>query len=145
MGFSRRVTQDGTKLRFPDTSRLLYEPKRFGHAFMFDSGSSTGEIIGHSKVLYLPPTQPVLLLLDRVTLRTITSHRRSLMPSRSDINGHSAQRQPATIILSSSTRVNAVAALRASSTTSFSIQIPGAPYRYDKARQTRPFRPKRRS
>ena len=23
---------------------------RFGHAFMFDSGSSTGEILGHSKV-----------------------------------------------------------------------------------------------
>lgn len=23
---------------------------RFGHAFMMDSGSSTGEIIGHSKV-----------------------------------------------------------------------------------------------
>ena len=39
---------------------------------MFDSGSSTGEIMGHSKVLY--PFQPVLSL-DQVTLRTITSHR----------------------------------------------------------------------
>ena len=25
---------------------------RFGHAFMMDSGSSTGEIIGHSKVCW---------------------------------------------------------------------------------------------
>lgn len=23
---------------------------RFGHAFMFDTGSSTGEVMGHSKV-----------------------------------------------------------------------------------------------
>jgi hypothetical protein len=39
---------------FADTRlELKQKPKRFGHAFMFDSGSSTGEIIGHSKVLYL--------------------------------------------------------------------------------------------
>jgi len=30
---------------------LKQKQKRFGHAFMFDTGSSTGEIIGHSKVI----------------------------------------------------------------------------------------------
>ena len=37
---------------FTDSNGTSYDA-RFGHAFMMDSGSSTGEIIGHSKVRML--------------------------------------------------------------------------------------------
>jgi hypothetical protein len=60
---------------------------------MFDSGSSTGEILGHSKVSSHP--WPIHARLDRECDYVLC---RSLMPSRSDVNGHSALRLLATII-----------------------------------------------
>ncbi len=59
---------------------------------MFDTGSSTGEIIGHSKVLLLAARS------GHVDDNYIPPPCRSLMQSRSDINGRSAQRQLATTI-----------------------------------------------
>ena len=40
-------------IKFGLNTSLILSESRFGAAFMMDTGSSTGEIMGHSKVSYM--------------------------------------------------------------------------------------------
>ena len=46
------ISQNSSSDRGSVIRVLITYCDRFGHAFMMDSGSSTGEIMGHSKVIY---------------------------------------------------------------------------------------------
>ncbi len=65
---------------------------RFGHAFMMDTGSSTGEIIGHSKVCWIDNYERVLTFprLSMLFPSVINDHL-ELLPLRTTTSSYSTR------------------------------------------------------
>lgn len=87
-----------------------------------DSGSSTGEIMGHSKVH--SPYQNTSHTAADYTLS------RSSMPSPFAISDHIVLRQPVMIALSSFTKVSELQFDREHS--DYPVYVSGVPFKYDK-------------